>query len=101
MGAIGPVGPAGAKGERGATGATGAAASTSVSVASASDSKLTVVASCPAGNVATGGGFAINSGNGNQVVASQPVVGASGQPTGWSVTQLKANALSVSVTCIQ
>jgi hypothetical protein len=98
MGAIGPVGPAGAKGERGAT---GAAASTSVSVASASDSKLTVVASCPAGNVATGGGFAINSSNGNQVVASQPVVGASGQPTGWSVTQLKANALSVSVTCIQ
>ena len=72
-----------------------------MSVASASDSKLTVVASCPAGNVATGGGFAINSSNGNQVVASQPVVGGSGQPTGWSVTQLKTNALSVSVTCIQ
>src|SRR6478735_3058173 len=82
QGIQGEKGDTGDKGDTGATGAAGAAASTSVSVASASGSTFTVVASCPAGNVATGGGFTINSSNGNQVVASQPVVGASGQPTG-------------------
>ena len=61
---------------------------------------LTVSALCPAGKVAIGGGYSgLLTGSSNQVTASRPV--ASGQQTGWSVTQTREVALTVHVTCIQ
>lgn len=101
-GVAGPVGQTGLQGATGATGATGAAASTSVTVESASGTALTVGVSCPAGKTAVGGGYSLGSTNGNNgAIVSQPITNTSGTPTGWTVTQKTATAMTVYVTCIQ
>lgn len=85
-------GPAGPAGPQGPAGPRGSAGFSNVKVVSVTNDKTlidfftTVDANCPAGKVATGGGFEHTDYSGLDVIYSKPKFdAATGVPTGWTV----------------
>lgn len=102
-GATGAAGPAGATGPAGSTGATGAAGATNVSVHTATynlsaDNGGGTAISCPAGEVATGGGASTgHDADGLTVSYSNPVP-STGTPTAWEAAINNTTSSGVTVT---